>query len=255
MRILHLATIFSLALASSACSGLGVLNDEDDTIDSTAFEAGFLLLLSDPANVCAATANLGAQGANIGTPYSPYCLRRWPGAVVPYVIEPEVGGTGRITTAIADWEAKTVVRFIAHTTETDYVVFRRGDFCLAGLGITGSGPQIVTLSDLCSAGTVAHELGHVIGLAHEHARPDRDQYVTINWGNIWPADQPNFFIETGRNRIWSSAYDFDSIMHYRSGDFFNGSGPTIVKKDGSNLSSPVVVSAGDAAAVNAMYSQ
>ena len=31
-----------------------------------------------------------------------------------------------------------------------------------------------------------HTLLHVLGKYHEHQRPDRDQYITIQWQNIKP---------------------------------------------------------------------
>jgi len=35
-----------------------------------------------------------------------------------------------------------------------------------------------------SRGMIAHEIGHALGVQHEHTRSDRNSFVQINWGNI-----------------------------------------------------------------------
>ena len=50
----------------------------------------------------------------------------------------------------------------------------------------GGANQVALSSDGFGPSTVAHELLHALGFTHEHQRPDRDQYVTINYRNIWP---------------------------------------------------------------------
>ena len=36
--------------------------------------------------------------------------------------------------------------------------------------------------------TPVHELVHTLGFVHEHTRPDRDDFISINYDNIEPGE-------------------------------------------------------------------
>lgn len=64
----------------------------------------------------------------------------------------------------------------------------------------------------CDTVSVAvHELGHVLGMAHEQKRRDRDQSIKMNWENIKPDWKDQF--EVGDAYV-GGKYDYKSIMHY-----------------------------------------
>lgn len=95
------------------------------------------------------------------------------------------------------FHTETCVRFIERTNETDYVIFHNAEgilgSCNSNLGHRG-GAQIVCLHHPeCTRkeGTIQHEMMHILGFAHEHTRPDRDDHVTIIWDNI---DKGKFFM-------------------------------------------------------------
>ncbi len=48
---------------------------------------------------------------------------------------------------------------------------------------------------------MVHEFLHVLGAAHEHNRPDRDEHVKVLWSNVGVRRVANFFKDQ-----WSSDF-------------------------------------------------
>jgi hypothetical protein len=57
----------------------------------------------------------------------------------------------------------------------------------------GLGRQTLSLDDRCILasipGLIVHELMHTLGFYHEHQRPDRDEFVSINLKNVEPSKE------------------------------------------------------------------
>ena len=60
-----------------------------------------------------------------------------------------------------------------------------------------------------------HEIGHAIGWIHEQARPDRDEFIWVNFNQI-PRNWRSQFAKVAAVLINDRGveYDYDSIMHY-----------------------------------------
>lgn len=166
--------------------------------------------------------------------YGSVTYGRWPGAKVPYVIESSIGSRGRtaIAQAIAEYHKYTCIRFSARTNQRNYISMFNGGGCFSPVGMNANSYNRISLGQGCwSKGTVEHEVGHSLGLFHEQSRPDRDQFVTINFGNIQSGMGYNFNIQRNIDSL-GTPYDLQSMMHY-SATAFATRGKTIVTKDRS----------------------
>ena len=95
-----------------------------------------------------------------------------------------------------------------------------------------TGPQVVSLSrsGCVYTGIVIHELLHAISFHHEQNRPDRDNFITVNFANISPDMAYNFDKMTSTVTTQGFPYDYYSIMHYEDTAFSKNGGKTMVPK-------------------------
>ncbi len=184
--------------------------------------------------------------------------RVWPNGIIPYQLHADLNDPERmrIEEAVAHWNDQTAIslRPVSSVVDaSDFVMFIPGDGCASWVGRQG-GEQEIWVGEDCSIGSLIHEIGHAVGFEHEHTRPDRDQYISIEWDNIAADKQSNFHIPDHRV-VTPGDYDFDSIMHYGATFFSKNGKPTIkaTTAGAKNMGQRRALSAGDIAAVEAMY--
>ena len=146
----------------------------------------------------------------------------WSDHTVWYAISPSISSNTSqvIRHAMNHWEENTCLQFLERSEENDYVMFDNSQTgCYSTSVGRSGGMQTINLeagTECENFGVIVHEIGHVIGFWHEQSRPDRDNYVTINWDNIRDDAFSQYqFLKRNDLQIdyQGSGYDYSSIMH------------------------------------------
>ncbi|XP_057333587.1 protein tolkin-like isoform X2 [Microplitis mediator] len=147
--------------------------------------------------------------------------RLWDGGIIPYEFDKVFTGAQYqlIKQAMQLWERSTCIQFVPRIKDVheDYTLITKEQCgCCSVVGKFMKQNQFISLNDDCmDYYTLLHELGHTIGLFHEHSRSDRDEYVKIFTANIMSGDKINFEkIPKNESTTLGQPYDYSSIMHY-----------------------------------------
>ncbi|BFZ15692.1 hypothetical protein BsWGS_18731 [Bradybaena similaris] len=229
-------------IEDSSPDATGFVHNDDDSGSFISVD-GDMLLTVDQYNILYGRQNiLNATNSNSTIRNKRKSLTdlstRWPNRRIPYRIEPNTFSSEEvknIKSAIDEWETYTCLRFPPATSlDYNYINFKDGTGCHSQIGMWKTGKQDVFLEKYCRVkGTIAHEIGHVIGFVHEQNRPDRDDYVVIKKENIISNYTDNFIKYSFSNVSTNDLpYDYNSIMHYGAHAFAKTGGLfTIVTKD------------------------
>lgn len=187
-----------------------------------------------------------------------FTISPWEDGIIPYYLDGEFSDTDveNIREAMDAWENVCGVRFEKVTPRSSaYRIMRvNADEWLSSIGENNSECHMVFGRAYSNVDVIIHELGHCLGLMHEHQRPDRDDYVRIVWDNILSGKEYNF--EIVDNPIFVEEdydYDFQSIMHYDPVSFSINGSPTIIAIGGEAIFQSGGVTELDAAKARAIY--
>jgi hypothetical protein len=171
---------------------------------------------------------------------------RWPGNCAPYSYDKgqlEPDEIKNIDTAVSNLNDTGLVRLIWRGVQTRYIQVVPDYQPLDGIcwsshtGMSG-GRQEVKLDPNAGVGVIMHEFLHALGVSHEHKRPDRDDFVGVNYRAMNISRRADFDKAAAPAAVIVGPYDLDSIMHYGASvpASVNGATRLITTRDPANQS-------------------
>ncbi|XP_063842691.1 zinc metalloproteinase nas-15-like [Scylla paramamosain] len=169
--------------------------------------------------------------------------RLWPGGRLLYQLDFDTESNryvkDLILSAVDEINAERCVTLTtASSSDVDHVSIRLGGDYSSHMGRQGGAQNLTVVAETIHRGSVMHELMHALGFGHEHNRPDRDDYVVIDFSNIHDTAKPYFKKYTSQDPVKDEqlAYDYMSLMHatdmYDDRVNIDTSKPVIWRKDG-----------------------
>eukprot|EP00435_Cladocopium_sp_Y103_P033519 s30_g8.t1 len=215
-----------------------VLNKASEVVPlEEAQKEGFVITAGDLDVIAKAEHRGGLEAAEEGVSYG--VGTPWKDAVVPYCFRPGIMRTSmeNVQRAIAQIQHMVPgIQFKLLGTKGEaceespsIMATDTQQGCFSEIGMKTQflgGSQTLNVPPVCTVGVVIHELLHALGMAHEQARPDRDQYVRVVWNNVRPGMESQFSVMG--NADTARPYDLTSIMHYGQTSFTRNGQPTLV---------------------------
>ena len=187
----------------------------------------------------------------------------WPNGYIPFYIDNSMGSfsatdLARLKRAMKEWELAANIYFSQVYSPGNYIyriVKENLPDYIGGMSTVGYTKNAKYSFNTNNYEIILHELGHCLGLLHEHQRPDRDTYINIHYDNIIPGCSLNSFSKYNVRTIdYLSPYDYLSIMHYQSKVCTKDLGLSVItKKNGDVITGTTGLSYNDLKSIRHLY--